>query len=431
MGEAAKYRPELDLDEFERRLRAAAPSPQARQPTSGAPDPLAELARLVGGAGDRREDPFEALFRAQKAVAESGPAPQPQVPHDPYLQSAHPDAYVGVQPESHWADEPAHVDAPWAGQAPEFTPEPQAFAPQPARPAGRRRVVYVMAALLVGGVAVFAGGLALKKSSSDEVVTIQADSDPAKVKPASQDTAANGSGQALFDGKDDAAPTKAVSKTEQPADLAIAARQAQAQAKAGGAAAVATPAPPQPGAAASQPQGGDAPLMAPKKVKTVSIRADGSLLNAPESAKPRNTLPTMAAGVPGVAPIAPVAPAKAAAPRAPSTTEAALQAQPKPKAKPETKPEAKPEPAAASAASGDWAVQLAGEPSEEEARAAATRFAAKYGSALQGRHPTFVSAQVGEKTIYRVRVGRLSKEAANGMCGAIKGQGGACFIVKN
>ncbi|PPQ36343.1 Sporulation related domain-containing protein [Rhodoblastus acidophilus] len=432
MGEsAAKYRPELDLDEFERRLRAAAPTSKARQASANAPDPLAELARLVGGAGDGRPDPFEALFRAQKAVAEGSPAPlQAPQSHEPYFENAAPAPSRGYAPEPdpHWVEEPPHVDAPWAAQAPEFAPESQAFAPQAPRPAGRRKVVYAMAAVLVGGVALFAGGLALKKgSTSGEVVTIQADKDPAKVKPTAQEAAANGSGQALFDRKDDAsAPAKVVSKTEQPADLAIAARQAQGQTAA--AAGIATPTPPAPGSAAPAAAGaqpsGEAPLMAPKKVKTVSIRADGSLLNAPAE-KPRSGLPTMASS--GVSGVTPTPVARPAAPRAPSTTEAALQAQ-----KPKAKPEAKVEPVAATpAASGDWAVQLAGAPTEAEARAAANRYVAKFSSALQGHHPSFVSGQVGDKTIYRVRVGRLSKDSATSMCNAIKGQGGACFIVKN
>jgi hypothetical protein len=437
MGEfAAKYRPELDLDEFERRLRAAAPSPQSRQSSAGASDPLAELARLVNGAGERREDPFDALFRAQKAVAD-GAHPPLQAPHEPYLDSADAaHAHFAAESEPQWAEEPARLDASWASQAPEFAPESQAFAARTAPQAGgRRKVIYAMAALLLGGVALFAGGLALKKgSSSGEVATIQADSDPAKIKPANQDAAASGSGQALFDRKSDNAPAKVVTKAEQPADLAIAAKQARA---AGAAANVTTPAPPNSVDPQSASQANGGALMAPRKVKTVSIRADGSLLNGAETKSPRSTLPTLVGGVPGVAPIVPVAkPTPRAA--APSTTEAALQAPSKPKieasSKPAietpSKPKSAPE-AAEPAASGNWAVQLAGEPSEAEARAAATRFASKYASALQGRHPSFVSAQVGERTIYRVRVGQLSKEAAGAMCNAIKGQGGACFAIKN
>ena len=133
------------------------------------------------------------------------------------------------------------------------------------------------------------------------------------------------------------------------------------------------------------------------------IRADGSLLNAPDPAKPtRSALPTLAAGSPALTPIAPAA--RPASPRAPTAAEAKRRvASPEPNLKPSlsqarTQLETRPEAAAAEpAASGDWAVQLAGEPTEADARTAATSFAAKFGSALQGRHPTFVSAQVGER----------------------------------
>ena len=67
---------------------------------------------------------------------------------------------------------------------------------------------------------------------------------------------------------------------------------------------------------------------------------------------------------------------------------------------------------------------------ESEARAAANSLGAKYASALKGRLPTFVEAKVGEKTIYRVRVGHLTQAAATAMCSAIKGQGGNCFVAK-
>lgn len=330
MGEpsAAKYRPELDLDEFERRLRAAAPSPQTRQPAQGAPDPLAELARLVGGAGEGgRQDPFDALFRAQKAVTEGRPAPI-AAPHEPYFDEHDApgggDPHGYAEPAPHWGAEPAgqaaygeashaqsfgeYGEGAWAHDrhaGAEFAPPADDMASQmrdQAARGGKRKVVYAMGALLVAGVAVFAGGLAMKKGAANgDVVTIQADSDPARIKPATQESAGAGSGQALFDHKDDNAPAKVVSNAEQPADLATAAKQAKAQAataaKQAQESAASVPTPPAPVSAAAA-QGGDAVLMAPKKVKTVSVRADGSLLNGVD-ALPRSTLPSLAAGFPG------------------------------------------------------------------------------------------------------------------------------------
>ena len=76
-------------------------------------------------------------------------------------------------------------------------------------------------------------------------------------------------------------------------------------------------------------------------------------------------------------------------------------------------------------------MQLSGSPVEAEARAAANTLSAKYASALKGHHASFAQAKVGEKTIYRVRVGHLSEATAKEMCTAIKGQGGSCFVAKN
>ena len=42
-----------------------------------------------------------------------------------------------------------------------------------------------------------------------------------------------------------------------------------------------------------------------------------------------------------------------------------------------------------------------------------------------------VKAEVGEKSIYRVRVSSLSREEANSLCGKIKSKGGDCFVAKN
>ena len=60
----------IDLDEFERRL-SRSPSPARND------DPLAELARLVGGGEDR----FESMFQARPTRSR---APEPQQPDEPH-----------------------------------------------------------------------------------------------------------------------------------------------------------------------------------------------------------------------------------------------------------------------------------------------------------------------------------------------------------
>jgi hypothetical protein len=483
MGEfAAKFRPEVDLDEFERRLRAAAPASHAR-PEGG--DPLAELARLVGGESmAKKEDPFEALFRAQTAIAEihnarhenarpeqSHPAPateQGDFGHyslrEPYFEDQQQQPQQAPQPEQaygHPAEAYAAEPLPYQESEPAWAPEPQAapsgqhdwpaaFEEQvsaPPAPDFRRKVMLGMGAVLGLGVLTIGGTLALRgKSANQDVVTIQADSDPAKVKPAAADNAAAPAGQALFDRKSNANVSKVAGGSEQPADLGVTVKNARVV---GGAAGVNTPAPPSPAGAPAQAQQGEAIFPVAKKVKTVSVRADGTVIDSAAAPAPAaRTLPTLAAGGPpaSVSAAAPSTrtPAAKTTERATSTTEAALKAPAHPHAaKPDAaKPDAakpdpsKPQPAKVAAkeapgGSGGFAVQLAGTPSEAEARAAVNSLSAKYSSALQGHRPSFVQAKIGDKTVYRVRVGRLTEESAKSMCTAIKTQGGNCFVAKN
>ena len=71
MGESAnQLRTEIDVAEFERRLRGATSSPVTYE------DPLAELARLVDGKNLSTEsDPFRALFAAPRPSPERRSAP--------------------------------------------------------------------------------------------------------------------------------------------------------------------------------------------------------------------------------------------------------------------------------------------------------------------------------------------------------------------
>jgi hypothetical protein len=50
---------------------------------------------------------------------------------------------------------------------------------------------------------------------------------------------------------------------------------------------------------------------------------------------------------------------------------------------------------------------------------------------LDGHRPSVVKAEIGDKSIYRVRVGSLSREEATSLCGKIKSKGGECFVAKN
>ena len=80
--------------------------------------------------------------------------------------------------------------------------------------------------------------------------------------------------------------------------------------------------------------------------------------------------------------------------------------------------------------SGGWAVQLAAPRSEAEAKSTAAKLTAKYESALNGSPIGVHKAVVNGETIYRLRVGGLSKADAAALCARLKGDGGDCFIAK-
>ncbi len=474
MGEfAAKFRPEVDLDEFERRLRAAAPMHQPHP--EEAADPLAELARLVNSeAMAGRRDPFEALFRAQSAVAEerdaaqARPADEPPAVapfglREPYFgqlrgsdgqfaaeaaqhEYAHPDETYGYADEAYAADPlpyqesaPAWAEAPRQEARDEQARDEQAWpaafgeaAPAEPAPRIRRKVMYGMAVIMAVGVVGVAGLLTLRhRSANHEVATIQPDTAPARVAPAQVEGASAPEGQTLFDHKGGAGVAKVVAGAEQPADLKAAVNNAQT---AGGAASVATPAPPTPSDQAAQGPQTDSLFPPARKVRTVAVRADGSVIAGAAAPSPlTSALPTMAAS----APPPDVTPASTSAPAAKSTQRAHALTASAPTAAAHAKaPKASSTPKAAAAqvaagASGAYAVQLSGEPREADARAAAKRLSAKYSSALEGRHAVPVKASIGSRTVWRVRVGHLSEEKAKSMCAAVKSAGGSCFIARD
>ena len=437
---------------------------------SDAADPLAELARLVNSeASAGRKDPFEALFRAQSAIAEERDAAQarqadepPAVapfglrePYFPQLRGsdgrfadeaaqheyAHPDETYGYADEAYAADplphqesEPAWAAAPRQEMRGEQTHDEQAWptafgeaAPAEAAPRIRRKVMYGMAVIMAVGVVGVAGLLTLRhRSANHEVVTIQPDSAPARVAPAQVERASAPEGQALFDHKGGNGVAKVVAGAEQPADLKAAVDNAQAAA---GAAGVATPAPPTPSDQAAQGRQTDSLFPPARKVKTVAVRADGSVIaGAPSSVT--SALPSLAAG----APPPDVAPAPTSEPGAKSTQRAAALTTSAPKAQAHAKAPKAPRAEVAQAAaggSGGYAVQLSGEPREADARAAAKRLSTKYSSALEGRHAVPVKANIGGRTVWRVRVGRLSEEKAKSMCASVKSAGGSCFVARD
>ena len=89
--------------------------------------------------------------------------------------------------------------------------------------------------------------------------------------------------------------------------------------------------------------------------------------------------------------------------------------------------------AAAPAASkgGLFAVQFGVAGSKAEARDIIRKVASKYRSQIGGRRLGYHHVKDGDKFVYRVDVGGMSKEAAAAICEKVKSVGGNCFVTGN
>ncbi|MFY9657811.1 MAG: SPOR domain-containing protein, partial [Methylocystis sp.] len=171
-----------------------------------------------------------------------------------------------------------------------------------------------------------------------------------------------------------------------------------------------------------------------RRVKTVVIREDNAV--NPTIAPPA----VERAAAPLAPPAAPTTTPQNAAPPATTAQQTAQKAPPPPPkkkvaslpAEPAAQEAAAPsEPAAEAPASGSASVQFGAAPNETEARALAKKVVQKYGSRLGGHKPTWKIAEVSGNTVYRVRVGGLSKEAASSLCKSVKSNGGDCYVAGN
>jgi hypothetical protein len=513
---ALKGAPPVNLDEFERRLRVAGARVGPQE------DPLDELARLVG-AEARGPRPFD------RAAAPPAPAPQLHLPHidesanegNDFDHLLHADFNNGepaqadrqsAQPAHEEASahddaaplEAAHSDAYYHSATLAPAEEPMAA------PRRSGRTTLTLSVLIAVGAAGLVAAWALKGAPGlprNPPVIMAADG-PTKVAPPSQETVASPGDSASMLPRDPSAkpgPVNLVSTEEQPVDLQLQTRSLSAPSSA----APANPPATAPSSATAPPPSGTtppapplttlgpamaapaapAPFPEPKRVKTVSVRPDGSVISsgsglpaaadaaaaapaAPADAAAAIPAPTDGAPQPVHPPVPVARPSfDAAASGAPQPTTPKLDLPAKPTAKstarvPTAKidttasPEAplrtlptkleKPvkasppptevasnEPAAPAAtavtSSGAYSVQIAAPGSEEEAKSAAARLQSKYSSELGGLQPAIRPAEVNGRSIYRVRVGGLSKADAVALCLKLKASGGdaACFVAKN
>jgi SPOR domain len=469
---------DFNLEEFERRLRAAGSSPAVAE------DPLLELARLVESA--KSEPPVRTVAEPTKAarlgVLEQGtlrPALEDAEFHEETAASE--EALEAPRPDEYEVADHALMERPAKGRAFGWTAR--------------------ISALAVAGVAMIGAVLALKGAvhvpgMPRQAPFIAAAQGPVKVAPPSDEavSAPSEAGVSLSKDNTQSARVKVVASQEQPVDLnALASTAPSAPATtapvaadaSGGTAVQGTVDTPVVVAAPAPPPAPPSQFPDPKPVRTVSLRPDGTLIPtqvattadasqaaqaadssqaappaeppkppaklAPKAASdaaaaqpstPRLELPTKLSGKSS----ARVAVAKTDTTAPASIAEAAnepLQLGPKPtrtgKGSKVQVAAAEPEAPSAPAQTVDsvpatkssgWVVQFAAPSSEAQANSEMDRLNAKYASALNGSTIGVHKATVKGGTIYRLRVVDLSKADAAALCARVKGDGGSCFIAR-
>ncbi|WP_445505096.1 SPOR domain-containing protein [Microvirga sp. G4-2] len=477
MSESVKPRFAVDLNEIERHLaQAGSPHVQpAAAPRSN--DPLAELARIVGqddpfqailandGAARPRQQPsaIDDLFVARDTVTPAARRPQAQARSTEFdlggyaPQSEAPrsngQAYAYQQPapaqqqasynEAAYADEyyddgvDAYADNAYA--QPERLDYPPVEKPRSRK--GLVAIGAVVGAIVIGG----GGAYVLTKPStgaSGEPILVQATTDPVKVQPQNPGGVDIPNQNKQIYERAQQTETKVVNREEQPVDVKQAVRSTA------GAVADATGAtvPGAPGHARNAPNSLN--LGEPRKVRTVTIRPDGSVVGAPEPAPaaspvPAMTMPAAATAQPAAVQTASAQPKPVAAPATPAATPKPAPAAATPVAAtpaatpaPQKVASTQPVPVAAPAAtadtvtSGGYAVQLGLANSEDAAASAFASYQRKYPD-LAGATSLIRKAEVNGNTIYRIRVGPMSREEASSLCSKLQGQGGQCFVAKN
>ena len=504
MSDTRHQRFEIDLDEIERQLRRSVEGTAAPQPKA---DPLAELARIVG-----QDDPFRNILGAKSAAPATPPTPAIPVDHDARLDQDAPLDFT--------RDDLALLRGepdPRAEQ-PRFDPVADAYGSvenaidtedlQPLRPRRSRGRLAVVAAVLAVATAGAAGAIAYRNTGgsfnfSGVPPIIKADTSPVKVAPENPGGIdIPDQNKQIYERGVQEGRSRMVDRQEQPIDVREAVRSMP-----GPAPEPSTP-PPTSGATdtvprsnpaiAAAPSSGVANVLGePRRVRTVSVRPDGTTLApggqpAPEPApaympsmgvqppvsvptiaipaNPPPSLPVAAEGTTPAASPAPVTilppqrpraealsttatpsspPRTAAAPRTPDPASepadgAPLQiggaraarppqrvaAAPQPAIVPDGQ-DAAPAPTTASTSRGTYSVQIASQSTEQQARTSYDELSDKYATELGGRPASVAPAKVGGKTVYRVKVGPLSREAANTLCTRLKASGGACTVSAN
>ncbi|MFT0862039.1 SPOR domain-containing protein [Ancylobacter sp. G4_0304] len=415
------------------------PRPQPTESRLSAPsvDPMSrgvERGRVASAGVDAVSQALGQPFAAEPPIARAprAPEPAPMVARPAPARPAEPRP-LDLDEEAYDYGRSAVEDAGYGADGQEGFDEryePEEAEDTTPRSSRRLAVIGTVIGLAVIGAA---GVYAFRSSDSGPVASggqppvIRADQGPNKVVPEpSTETSTDGQ-KLIYDRVGGNTPTgneRVVSSEEQPVDVSQAAQPQQPRVIQPATGASPTPV---------QPNSTE-----PKRVRTLTVRADGSIVedasptpvpgapatvaptaqpttNAPialssGTAAPINTSPTPLAATPSIVDNVP-----AAAPRAPTQTAAA------------------PAPSATPAPAGAYVVQIASVRSEAEAQATWRAWQSKYPNVLGGQQMAVRRADLGDRGVYyRAQVGSFAnREDANALCQALRAQGGDCMVQRN
>lgn len=443
----------------------------------------AAAASRVGSYDDEAyEAGFRRVYQQDQGNARPGPAQGPAVAAAPYAEGGAGLAdLAGDRPfataDSFAADE--------FDQDPEFDETIAAPFVADAEAARQPRGRGLFVAAVIGAVAI-AGGLgafALSlggDSGSDAPVIVKADNAPIKVKPENPGgTVVPNQDNKVYDAVNGIQPAspeqkKLVTNNEEPVDVTAAEPQSRVvdlSPDTVDEAVAAAPAPKSEDRIEQTAQKADetvnpaAAVVAPRKVRTMIVKADGSLVpredtepaaqqiaaTEPTDPAPQHVIdPSTQADTQHQTGAVPSAAAKAAdgadnaqaAPKARAQSATTPAMAPVAPSRPAEQPldivgEVKPDkvasinPSTPAAAAGSWSMQIASQPSVESAKSTYQDLARRYGSVLEGHAVNIVKADIaGKGTFYRVRVPAQSRNDAINLCTSYKAAGGNCFVSK-
>ncbi len=272
--------------------------------------------------------------------------------------------------------------------------------------------------LAAASYAYFSGGSEL--TAGDNPMVIKADSDPVKIKPkeeqsaeaASQDKPSYERVSGSF--SNDTKQENLVDDAENPVDL-NAASKVEERVTAGA-------------AATEETVQGDA-VVQPRRVKTLTVRPDGTIVEQKIDDQVVNTTEVaLAATAETTGAVKNVEAVARSVVKAVEETQASVGGAVDKAVEVASTSETA---GATTPALSEWAVQVSSQKSAEDAQASYSNLRKRFPNLLEGRQMAVQRADVdGKGTFFRVRIQSASKEDADGFCAQLKKAGGSCFVTR-